>query len=450
MTRESACSIALTRILAGHGIKHVVVSPGSRNAPILEAIDRNADLTSTVVIDERSAAFIALGVAQTSGECVALVCTSGTALLNYSPALAEAVARRIPILVITADRPHESIGRNEPQTIEQVGVYSNLLKYSFSVDCRDKDEYFELVVNDAIIKAKINSTPVHLNIEIPDPAVGVDCDIESLARTPVIVQYYNSPATLTTQQFKELSQRLASPCRVMIVAGCYHPSQRLNRAVSRLCSFGNTVTLADSMANLHGKGILTSVDTVLTGMNNAVLQSLRPDIVITYGGPMLSTYLKQTISEWNCEHWHVGVTDKTVATFNSPSMRVECDPESFFCGIVAAARKSNAGSDYTKRWIDAANSAVESAMTFINSAEWSDLTAVTQALSKTPHNCNLFLSNGMAVRYAQVLPLQFHRVDCNRGVSGIEGATSTAIGASLAYPHPTLLLTGDMSALYDP
>ena len=449
MTRESGCCVALTEILAGHGIKHVVVSPGSRNAPLLEAIDHSSDLEATVVIDERSAAFVALGIAQTTGECVALVCTSGTAVLNYAPALAEAAARHISLLAITADRPHESIGRNEPQTICQPNVYGSILKHNFNVDIRDNDTYFDTVVNDAIIAAKVKRQPVHLNIEIPDPSVGIANNGDFNHRNVGIVRCFSAPQSLTSAMFRQLSQQLASPRRVMVVAGCYQPSQRLNRAVSRLCSFGNVIALADSVSNLHGTGIITSIDTVLSGIGKRDLQLLRPDVVITHGAPMLSTYLKQVITDWQCEHWHIGVTGMTVDTFSSPVTRIECDPEEFYAGIVGASRRSGIGSDYTERWVSASQLAIESAKRFITDADWSDLKATVSVLSEVPRNTNLFLSNGMSVRYAQVLPLSFHRVDCNRGVSGIEGATSTAIGASTVYPNTTLLLTGDMSALYD-
>ncbi|MDE7386212.1 MAG: 2-succinyl-5-enolpyruvyl-6-hydroxy-3-cyclohexene-1-carboxylic-acid synthase [Muribaculaceae bacterium] len=447
MTRESGCCVALTKILAGHGIRHVVVSPGSRNAPLLEAIDHCVDLEATVVIDERSAAFVALGIAQTSGDCVALVCTSGTAVLNYAPALAEAAARHIPLLAITADRPHESIGRNEPQTINQQGVYGSFLKYSFNVDTRDFDSYFDTVVNDAVIAAKVNQSPVHLNIEIADPSVADDIAVQP--RDVGIVKYISARQSIPTAVFRDLSRQIVSPKRVMIVAGCGQPSQRLNRVVSRLCSFGNVIAMTDSMANLHGTGIITCIDTVLSGLDRQTLQSLRPDIVITHGGPMLSSYLKQVITDWHCEHWHIGVTDRTVNTFGSSVTRIECDPEEFYAGIVASARRSGCKSDYTEQWLNAAQSAIESAKRFVDGSLWSDLKAAVHVLSKIQRNTNLFLSNGMSVRYAQLLPFSFHRVDCNRGVSGIEGATSTAVGASIVYPHATLLLSGDMSALYD-
>ncbi|MDE6154500.1 MAG: 2-succinyl-5-enolpyruvyl-6-hydroxy-3-cyclohexene-1-carboxylic-acid synthase, partial [Muribaculaceae bacterium] len=144
MTIERERSHAIAALLAARGINEIVVSPGSRNAPLIEAIARESSIKKTVVIDERSAAFVALGKASVLQQCVALLCTSGTALLNYAPALAEARYRNIPLLAITADRAHEWINRNDAQTIEQQNVYANFIKRSFSIDARDGNRHISL------------------------------------------------------------------------------------------------------------------------------------------------------------------------------------------------------------------------------------------------------------------------------------------------------------------
>ncbi|MDE6449367.1 MAG: hypothetical protein K2L41_04715 [Muribaculaceae bacterium] len=151
MNAERECCHAVAALLAAHGVKRAVVSPGSRNAPLIEALDSVSPMHLTVVIDERSAAFMALGMASVTGECVALVCTSGSAMLNYAPALAEAYYRHIPLVVISADRAHEWIDRNDGQTILQPTAYGEFVKRRFNIDSRDSAAYRDLVVNDAVI-----------------------------------------------------------------------------------------------------------------------------------------------------------------------------------------------------------------------------------------------------------------------------------------------------------
>lgn len=447
MTPERECSHFLTALLTAHGVNEVVVSPGSRNAPLIEAIASTTALKATVVIDERSAAFVALGKASTAQKCVALVCTSGTAMLNYAPALAEARYRNIPLLAITADRPHEWINRNDSQTIIQPGAYANFIKQSFSIDARDTQRYINLTINEAITTAmRFPHGPVHLNIEIPDPALRNQTDDKV---TPQIVNCIEPSMTLETDTINALAARLQSPCCVMIVAGCNAPDLKLNRAISRLCSFGNFVTLADAVSNLHGRGIIDCVDTVLSGIDKATLNSLKPDIVISHGGAILSAALKSYLRENAIEHWHVGITDITQDTFGSITNRIETEPSVFYRQLVGAMRRTDAVSDYTSQWLAAAERAVSNARKYIDTAAWSDLVAVTTTVEATPSSYNIQLSNGMSVRYGQILPAKHHRADCNRGVSGIEGSTSTAIGAASCYSGNTLLITGDMSAAYD-
>lgn len=450
MTIERERSHAIAALLAARGINEIVVSPGSRNAPLIEAIARESSIKKTVVIDERSAAFVALGKASVLQQCVALLCTSGTALLNYAPALAEARYRNIPLLAITADRAHEWINRNDAQTIEQQNVYANFIKRSFSIDARDSNRHISLTVNEAIDECThFPYGPVHLNIEIPDPSIIKGSDDTYGEFTCDVIEYIAPDMTLGRNMISSLATRLQAPAKVMIVGGAYGPDRRLNRAIGRLCSFGNFIVLADSISNLHGQGVINCIDTVLSGIDAHELNDLAPDIVISHGAAILSSQLKQYLRHNRFEHWHIGITDRTQDTYGSLTKRIETDPATFYCQLVSAMRRNDASSDYTHRWIATCNNAVQGAKKYISTLPWCDLKAVASIMEMTPQNYNIQLSNGMSVRYAQLLPNSHHRVDCNRGVSGIEGSTSTAIGASSVYSGNTLLVTGDMSAVYD-
>lgn len=451
MTTEQECCRAIADMLVAHGINDVVASPGSRNAPLLEAVALTPELKTTVVADERSAAFVALGMASIAQRPVTLVCTSGTALLNYSPALAEAYYRRIKLIVLTADRPHEAICRNLPQTMVQSGIYDSFVKKSFNLDCRDSFHFRDTLLNDALTAVTMDPPgPVHINLEIPDPSIMPTQQTEAVERTaPRTIRIAQRSGLITKQTMTDLSRRLQSAAKIMIVAGCCQPDQVLSKAIGRLGRFGNFVIMADSLSNLHGDGVIDFTDSALSEMGRRFTDDLRPDIIITFGGAPLSAHLAECVKHDNIEHWHVGIADTCLDSFGTMSMRIDTDAASFFAQLVSVMRRPENTSDYVQRWMELSRRAIMSTRAFLAQAEWSDMKAVQQILTRTPHNYNVQLSNGMAVRYGQLLPSRFHRVDCNRGVSGIDGSTSTAIGASMKYDRGTLLITGDMSAAYD-
>ncbi|MCM1449938.1 MAG: 2-succinyl-5-enolpyruvyl-6-hydroxy-3-cyclohexene-1-carboxylic-acid synthase [Clostridiales bacterium] len=450
MTTEQECCRAIAAMLLAHGINDIVVSPGARNAPLIDAVYRIHELTTTVVADERSAAFVALGISLVSHKPVALICTSGTAVLNYSPAIAEAYYRKLPLLVITADRPHEAINRNLPQTIVQQDVYRNFIKRSFNINCRDEAHFRDLTINDALCAATIQPQgPVHINVEIPDPTVEADDADDMLTVAPVAIRAIQRSGRIDDETMKQLAQTLQSPTKVMIVAGALLPDQKLNRAIGRLGRFGNFVILADSIANLHGDGVIDCIDATMTQTGGRLNDMLRPDIVITIGGPAISSTLTECIKRDRIEHWHIGLDSLNCDSFGTMTVRIDTDAASFLSQLVSMMRKPAISSDYVNQWNYIKDAAVKSTKTFLMNAPWSDMKAVNTVLNHATRNYNIQLSNGMTLRYAQLLPSRFHRVDCNRGVSGIDGSTSTAIGAALKYKKETLLITGDMSASYD-
>ena len=447
MTSRQICS-TLASLMSQYDISEVIVSPGSRNAVIIEALHKSGNFNLVPVIDERSAAFIALGHAMISNKCVALVCTSGSALLNYGPAIAEACYRRLPLLIISADRPHEIIDRNDGQTIVQPDAFSNLIEKSYNISHNESNEYINLLLNEAMNSAtKPAALPVHINVEIADPSLTTEYEVE-VPETKKI-EFFNNSYLLPQEQIKQLAGELSSPRRVMVVAGGMQPSQRLSKALSKLCGFGNWIVLADNVANLHGRGIVTGLFSVCSHESLKHKPGIFPDLVITIGCPIISSHLKDFIKYIDCEHWHLGVEERAQDTFGKLKKSITAVPEVFFAQLIANIRRNNSVSTFTNDWLKLAQSAYSEAKQYVATTKWSDIKALTTILSSTPRSCNVQLSNGLTSRYAQVLPFDFHRVDCNRGVSGIDGSTSTAIGAAQAFEGTTLLVTGDMSAQYD-
>lgn len=448
----------IVSLLEKHGVKRAIVSPGSRNAPLLIALSRSKSIVSDVVVDERSAGFIALGYATVSEEPVALVCTSGSALLNYGPAIAEAFYRKTPLIVISADRPKEWIGQDDSQTIVQYNALSNYVKKSYDLPSGQGDNdiwYANRVVNDALLTA-INGKngPVHVNVQLAEPLGAmiddsIDADNSTFNRHIQMVKPFPQLAPL---QSKQLAECIASHKKVMIVAGFMPPNKELNTALNTLSNLPNIVVLTETIANISGNRIIGNVDAALSSIKDDNTLDMVPDVVISTGGALVSRHIKQFIRNHKVkEHWHVGEVEDTVDCFMQLTLRVEIGPDMFFSQLASSLKQYHIESDYAQKWDTIRNRAVSLTSSYAAKSTWSDFKAFATFIPLIPQRWNVQYSNGTAIRYAQIFGNhKYHRCDCNRGVSGIDGCTSTAIGAALAYkPETTLLVTGDMSFKYD-
>ncbi len=451
-TDKLSCNI-LADLLVAHGVKRAVVSPGSRNAPIIVALSRCQNLTCDVVIDERSAAFVALGIAVQSGEPTAIVCTSGTALLNYAPAVAEAFYRGVPLIVVSADRPEEWIDQDDSQTLWQPGVLDKIVKRTWDIpariDCQDARWSVNRMINDALIEATAGRRgPVHLNIRLDAPLSRMTDYCPGSSRVISMVR----PITeLPTCEARELGARIGSPRRVMVIAGFHEPDERLTRAMAKMAMLPNVVVLTETIANLHSPLFISRIDTTLSAMTDDEKRELRPDVVITVGGALVSRHVKEYVRSLpGVEHWSVGENHATVDCFRHLSLRIDMPAAVFMRQLASAMQPFKAKCDYSEQWHGIYRRATARHDNYVANAQWSDMAAMSRIIKMIPRGWNLHLSNGTPVRYAQLMDCtRIHRSDCNRGVSGIDGCTSTALGASTAYRGITLLISGDMSCQYD-
>ena len=438
----------LAALLKNFGVDHAIVSPGTRDTPIIMALNRTDKIKCDVVIDERSAAFTALGIASISDQPVALVCTSGTAPLNFAPAIAEAYYRNIPLIVITADRPAAWIDQDDSQTIRQPGIYSNYIKRQYSLPDNPTDADQKWMVNRLLNEGLHAATsdpqgPVHFNIEIGEPiSTEVEADPNEEVRK---ISYPFFKPEFTATHSREIAQSLAGK-KILIVAGFVSPNYQVNRALVRLTTLPNVAIVAEATANIQPtKGMITPVDPTLIIADK---EALRPDIVISIGGSIVSRNLKETIRRWGAKHWYIGKADRTIDCFQSLDSVFDIEPRFFLPRLAPTMQRFSAcQSNYRDSWLAAQQKALELTEAF--DAQWSDMLAVGMISRMIPREYNLAVSNGMTLRHLLATPPNVHRLDCNRGVSGIDGSTSTAIGGSTVYNRPTLLLTGDMSAQYD-
>lgn len=453
-TAKAYCRTILD-VVSAHGVREVVCSPGSRNTPLLIAAAARAELRKHVVADERCAAFMALGIAAAGRKPVALVCTSGTALLNYAPAVAEAFYQGVPLIVITADRPSQWIDQDDSQTIRQEGAFANFIKRTYHIESVENPSeedcwYVNRIVNDAMTEAlSRRQGPVHINISLAPP-LGKTIDIPRTA--PRMIRLLEAEPMLSNQRMRELADYAAGK-KILLIAGFMPPDNELNRAVAELASLPNVYVMAETISNLHLPGRSWNIDTMLSIMDTSDKDSLRPDIIISIGGALVSRMAKAYLRECTeAENWAVGYFHTTVDCFQSLTLRIEADRSAFLRRVARLMRRDSRPlrSAYSESWRRMAEKSMVSHSRFLKELPWCEMSALETLLNALPASANLYLSNGTAIRYAQLLMNGMpHACYCNRGVSGIDGCTSTAVGGAMTYGGLTVLVSGDMSFSYD-
>lgn len=458
-TDHKYCSILLD-VLQAQGVKNIVASPGSRNAPLLISCSYREDLNVQVIADERNAAFFALGMAMISRKPVALICTSGTALYNYAPAVAEAFYQGIPLIVISADRPFYWINQDDSQTLIQPEALAKIVKKSFNipVECNNPELewYVNRIANEAALLASAQKPgPVHINIQIEAPISGT---LEKKDIMPRVINTITPLPHIHPSVLKELTQRLAGK-RVLVVAGFMAPDDELNRQVMLFSALPGVKILCETLSNLHLPDNPYAIDSVIAGLSDEMKEMLRPDIVIAIGGALVSRMLKEFIRNMKPEVWTLGDSYFGTDCFKNLTLNLQVSPTIFFKAISHSLRRyyRTQGNppqycqDYLPQWNKVKECQLILRREFVKNADWSELKAFNHILSNLPRDYNLYLSNGTTVRYAQLFTENIpHGSYSNRGVSGIDGTTATAAGCSMEYKGKTILISGDLSFAYSP
>lgn len=447
----------LASLLAAHGVHDVVLCPGTRNAPLIIALSRCLHFRLTSVVDERSAAFIALGIAVHTGRPVAVVCTSGSAVLNFAPALSEAYYRGVALIAVTADRPAAWIGQNDSQTFQQPDALRSVTVARADLADSNNGAYDAWWTNRRINDVLLRATdprrpgPVHINVQLDKPLDKTD---DFTDETPRVIRRILPAARLSTAEIDAIGAELATK-KIAVCVGFHSPDNALGRALGRLAAQPNVVVFAEAQSNVHYTGpCITNPDTAIAMLGDTERNKFTPDVVITVGGSLLSANLKNWLRSGGnaLQHWDLGMSadDTSVDVFCRLTRRYEVDPAPFFNALAGAIRRHAVPSTWRDDWQRISAAAQSLTDKFIADAPWCGLKAVAQLTQAVPAAWNMHISNGLCIRYAQLSSTRhIHDVECNRGISGIDGCTSTAIGAAICYSRPTLLLTGDMSAQYD-
>jgi len=444
----------LTNLLVKKEIRDVILSPGSRNAPLLVSVAREKHLKHHVIVDERSAAFFALGIAQQTDRPVAMICTSGTALLNYAPAVAEAYYQGIPLIVISADRPTEWIDQDDSQTIRQQNALGNFVKGSFqlptAITTEEERWHTNRLVNEAINLSQNNRKgPVHINIPLREPLYEFPQEFSPSQR---IIKTLEATPSLSPETARNLREEFFLCPKVMIIAGILSPDPVLRQHIKLLATLPNVIVLTESVANLSVPRTISTIDRVISTIQPEETATYAPELLITLGGAVISRMIKTFIREHApLSHWHIDKRQLPPDTYKSMTLHIPMDARTFFNQLQPTEIKANIlPSDYAHQWHQKEEKATSKHEKYLKRIPWSDLKAFSVLIPSLPAGSRLQLGNSTPVRYAQLFNYtQIDRTDANRGTSGIDGCLSTAIGAASDFDGITTLIIGDNSFLYD-
>ncbi|MBE8724778.1 2-succinyl-5-enolpyruvyl-6-hydroxy-3-cyclohexene-1-carboxylic-acid synthase [Flavobacterium hungaricum] len=439
-----ALAQSIIEILSAKGITNIIISPGSRNAPLTIGFAQNPNFKCYSIADERCAAFFALGIAQQTKQPTAVVCTSGSALLNYYPALAEAFYSQIPMIVISADRPQSKIDIGDGQTIRQENVFLNHSVFNANLT-EDASEENDLKINQAIETAILQKGPVHINAPFEEPLYETT---EELSVQPKITHFEKTLFPKTIENSDEFAAIWNKAKRKLVLVGVNDTHILDQSIIDSLAADPSIVVLTETTSNLHHPNFISSIDTLITPFDDAAFKEFNPEILVTFGGMVVSKRIKGFLRKYKPkQHWHID-TLRAYDTFGALTQHIVMEPNDFFTDLfsktnfTASTYFKNIESVYSERKTKKKN--------YLNRIEFSDFKVFEKVIESLPKNSLLQISNSSAIRYAQLIDIDpTIEVFCNRGTSGIDGSTSTAVGAAVGGNKQTVFITGDISFLYD-
>jgi 2-succinyl-5-enolpyruvyl-6-hydroxy-3-cyclohexene-1-carboxylate synthase len=446
------------------GISNVVLCPGSRCAPLTLAFTRHPKINTKTFSDERSAGFVGLGMSQQMNKPVVLVCTSGTAVYNFAPAVAEAYFSQTPLIIFTADRPAEWIAQHDGQTIYQSEIFGKHVKKSFQLpqqyDHPDDLWNINRIVNEAInLSQQEPCGPVHINTPFREPLYPSKEELTTYSQEVRVIDELNPAYGITESQAEKIKNEWQSFNHILVVAGQQHKNTKTLLSLERFFQKHNIPFVADIISNVHGieKTILHS-DLFLGQAPDDIKKSLKPDLLITFGQSLISKNLKNFLRKYSPKkHWHIQPSGAVTDVFKNVTNIFNTSPDSFFNFVSTLNQdetfEGQKQNNYNKLWEIEERRTLRNLNDFFPLTDLSEFELVNDILKNLPADCNLHLANSMSVRYANFIGLNSNqksiRVFSNRGTSGIDGCSSTAVGHALISDRPNFLITGDLAFFYD-
>jgi 2-succinyl-5-enolpyruvyl-6-hydroxy-3-cyclohexene-1-carboxylate synthase len=465
--RNTALASAFVEELARGGVRHAVVSPGSRSTPLAVALWRQAEIEVSVIVDERSAAFFALGAAQATRAPVALLCTSGTAAANYHPAICEADESAVPLIVLTADRPPELCGIGAGQTIDQIKLYGESVRWFCEVGTHEADDdgllHYRSVACRALAAARGETRPgpVHLNLPWREPLAPLPIEGAVTATDPLALQGRdNRPLTAVTSidlepsafLLDEMAAHIGDAISGVIIAG-RQLDPELREPLAHLARASGFPILAEPTSQLrcgpHDRScVVATYDLLLRDEHFA--RSVVPDLVLRFGEMPTSKPLRSWLSASGADQ----IVIDPYGGWNEPTNRaaaiLRADPTELAAGWATRLEKEERPAP--QRWLDAERAAREALDSSPAGDEISE-PALHRALGRVHRDGDLvYTASSMPIRDQETfLPAGEADVTflCNRGANGIDGLISSGIGAAHAGGKPTTIVTGDLGLLHD-
>ena len=475
-------TIPLAQLIVGlskrFGFSEVVISPGSRNAPLIKSFIADTFFNTYSIIDERSAGFFALGIAQQIQSPVLLVCTSGSAVLNYYPAIVEAFYSHIPLIVISADRLPFKIDIGDGQMIRQnhvlkihtIGSFVLRADISHGIENILQCPYQSLIPKDAtkqdiddlqnqivdknfetITKAyrlvSERNQPIHFNAPFAEP-------LYQMTNRPNELPRWSSKSRSESIDIdhKNLVERWHQYDNRWILLGVLPPGALNQNVIHLMEKDSQTVVLTETTSNVHGSNFIYSIDSLMFPLElSSKTQKIQPpDIVLTIGGMIVSKKVKSYLrSIKSLKHWHLG-NNTANNTFYCLEQHIEYNPNQFLTSLYSDIHNKRYQRDYKIEVLNTFNYFRKLGDLFVKNLPFSDIKVFDLISKSIRPNSQIHFSNSAIIRYAQLFQWDSSiSIFCNRGVSGIEGSTSVAVGASLKSKHPTVLITGDLSFFYD-
>ncbi|MEN9910197.1 MAG: hypothetical protein RLZZ540_3356 [Bacteroidota bacterium] len=435
---------SIIQICQAKGILDIVISPGSRNAPLTIGFASNPNFKCYSIADERCAAFFALGIAQQIKRPVAVVCTSGSALLNYYPAVAEAFYSQIPLVVISADRPQSKIDIGDGQTIRQENVFANHSLYNANLT-EEASKTNDHKINEAIDAAFHRKGPVHINAPFEEPLY------ETVSELSVAAMVHNFASLNPIPPLEDLTSFVDiwnKSTKKLVLVGVNDPNSISNATIEALAKDESVVVMTETTSNLYHPDFISNIDTIITPFDNDDFEDFCPEILVTFGGMIVSKRVKAFLRKYKPKHhWHIDSL-RAYDTFGILTKHFELNPNTFFEAFLPLT--IDVKSDYFEKMNQIKEIRKEKQAAYLAKTPFSDFVVFDTIIKSLPSDSQLQISNSAAIRYAQLIDINPSiEVFCNRGTSGIDGSTSTAIGAAVANNKPTVFITGDVSFLYD-
>jgi 2-succinyl-5-enolpyruvyl-6-hydroxy-3-cyclohexene-1-carboxylate synthase len=429
------------------GVRDMVISPGSRNAPFTITYTQDDSFNCHSVIDERSAAFVALGMAQKTKKPIVIICTSGSAVLNYYPAIAEAYYQRIPLIVLSADRPEWAIDNGQGQTIRQKGVLDLHVENSISIDAESNDSLKKKKniesLKEIFLSQKVSQLPIHINVHFDEPLY----DIESFQ--PELISPINWYDTVKEEDCaeEELIETWMSKRNKWIILGQTELSNQEKEILQKLAQRDDVLIWTESTSQFYSENCISSIDVFLEG--NPLMKQQKPDLLIQLGGAIISKKIKaflQAISRY--EYWSVSPYNHHPKIYGEIDKKIQLSISSFIRKVgqfpVSITEEIRTMKEENIRIEEKKKNYLEGLSTY------SDLLILHSIVEQLPLNSVIHSANSSIIRYLQLLDLNGRSFYANRGTSGIDGSTSTAVGFSNKdNEHLNVLFTGDISFFYD-